>query len=195
MDEIKPTRSIDVRGKKCPYPLVITKTEIEKLNHGDILEIITTDPDAPDNISEWAKDQKHEVLGIEKSEEAIKIYLKKKAKTLTVVLNRGPYISEYTDVALNLALKAREKGYNVNLYLYIDGVWAPHKKQNPKNFPNIEEHFKKMIEKGVNIKVCARCAEARGLTQDVIVGDLPLVGLYDLIYWLKESHQSISFPG
>ncbi len=45
-------------------------------------------------------------------------------KTLTILLNRGPYESEYADLAVNFALKAKEKGHNDNLYLNCDGDWT-----------------------------------------------------------------------
>ena len=116
-------------------------------------------------------------------------------KTLTIVLNRGSYISEFSDIALNIGLKALEKGHNVNLYLYIDGVWVPHLNQIPKEFPNAQEKLEQLIEAGANVKICARCAEARGVTSDTVIEGLPFVGLYDLIDWIKESDKVISITG
>lgn len=116
-------------------------------------------------------------------------------KTLTILLNRGPYLSEYADLAINTALAAKNKGYNVNMYLYIDGVWAPHTKQEPVVFPNVGKHFKEALSKGVNIKICARCADARGLKGEEVLAGIPMVGLYEFINWLKESDKVITFTG
>ena len=70
-----------------------------------------------------------------------------KAKTLTIVLNRGPFISEYADMAVALARSAKKKGYNVNLYLYLDAVWVAHIKRD-KNFSNVGERLRWAVKRG-----------------------------------------------
>lgn len=46
-----PTEVVDVLGRVCPYPLVMTKKAIEKLSSGDILKIMTDAPaSAEDSI-------------------------------------------------------------------------------------------------------------------------------------------------
>ena len=115
-------------------------------------------------------------------------------KSLTVLLNRGPFVSEYADMALDLVLKAKEKGYDVNLYLYVDGVWAPHVKLK-KDYANVGAKLRKALEIGVNVKSCARCAEARDALEEDIIEGIPLVGLFDFIDWLKESDKAITFTG
>jgi len=112
------------------------------------------------------------------------------AKTLTILLNRGPYISESADLALRMAIRAREKGHNVNLYLYVDGVWAPHLKSDLPH-ENVGKLLREALEKGVDVKSCARCAEARDAT-DIIEG-IPLVGLFDLMHWVQASDKVVTF--
>lgn len=116
-----------------------------------------------------------------------------KTKTLTIILNRGPYGSEQAELALNLALAARKKGYTVNLYLYIDGVWAPHLEQGVPSDINIEEHLNKALDLGVNVKACKRCADARGAREKYVIDRIPLVGLFDLVEWMEESEKVVSF--
>ena len=65
--------------------------------------------------------------------------LEEKNKTLTILLLKGPYVSEYADPAAITALKARKKGYKVNLFLYLDGAWLPHIKTF-KDFSNPSGH-------------------------------------------------------
>lgn len=115
-------------------------------------------------------------------------------KTLTILLNRGPYISEYADLAVKVALKAREKGYNVNLYLYIDGVWAAHVKAS-KPYSNVGELLRKALAQGVNVKACNRCAEARDVTSGDAIEGIPLVGLFDFTEWLRHSDKVLTFTG
>jgi tRNA 2-thiouridine synthesizing protein D len=116
-------------------------------------------------------------------------------KTLTIVLNRGPFISEYADMAVELAIAAKKKGHNVNLYLYLDGVWVPHVKKD-KDFSNVGDRLRWAIKKGVNVKSCARCAdEARDITSEDMIDGVPLVGIYSLVDWLKESDKVVTFTG
>jgi tRNA 2-thiouridine synthesizing protein D len=98
-------------------------------------------------------------------------------KTLTILLNRGPYESEYADLALNFALKAKEKGHNVNIYLYCEAVWAPHIKAK-KDYPNVGERLREALKNGVNVKMCARCAESRDVVKGDIIEGIPHVGLW-----------------
>lgn len=41
LSQEKPTRSIDVKGQICPYPLIETRNGLKVLKHGEILEVIT----------------------------------------------------------------------------------------------------------------------------------------------------------
>jgi len=40
---------LDVRGEKCPYPFIRTKWQMEKMECGEILKVITDDSEAPYN--------------------------------------------------------------------------------------------------------------------------------------------------
>jgi len=116
------------------------------------------------------------------------------AKTLTILLNRGPYVSEYADLATRLAIKARDKGHNVNLYLYVDGVWAPHVKAE-KPHANVGQRLREALEKGVHVKICNRCAEARDVVAGDVIDGIPLVGLFDFVDWVQESDKVVTFTG
>lgn len=53
-----PTETLDVLGRVCPYPLVMTKKALEKLSSGDILKIMTDAPaSAEDSIPRFAEKQ------------------------------------------------------------------------------------------------------------------------------------------
>ncbi len=40
----KPTETIDLIGKDCPYPIIVTKNTMENLPSGAILKILTDTP-------------------------------------------------------------------------------------------------------------------------------------------------------
>jgi TusA-related sulfurtransferase len=68
--------SIDSRGNPCPIPLIMTKKKIAKISKGDVLEIITTDVVAKENIERYAF-KNYELVRIDKKGELYKIYIKK----------------------------------------------------------------------------------------------------------------------
>lgn len=56
---------LDVRGEACPYPLIRTKQQVDRLQKGDILKVLASDPVAPQNIDAWAKKSGNELLAVE----------------------------------------------------------------------------------------------------------------------------------
>ncbi|UCF12907.1 MAG: sulfurtransferase TusA family protein, partial [Thermoplasmatales archaeon] len=68
--------SLDARGNPCPIPLIMTKKKIAKMNKGELMEIITADIVAKENIERYAID-KYELVRIDKKEGLFKIYIKK----------------------------------------------------------------------------------------------------------------------
>ena len=67
---------LDARGKPCPIPLIMTKKKITKMKKGEILEIITTDFVAKENLERLGK-EKYELIRIDKEGKIFKIYIKK----------------------------------------------------------------------------------------------------------------------
>jgi parallel beta-helix repeat protein len=67
---------IDARGNPCPIPLIMTKKKIAKITKGEILEIITTDIVAKENIERYAI-KNYELVRIDQKGELYKIYIKK----------------------------------------------------------------------------------------------------------------------
>ena len=54
-ESIQPTRTLDVRGEKCPYPLIKARQEVLQLNAGDVLKVLATDRDSVRDFQGWAK--------------------------------------------------------------------------------------------------------------------------------------------
>jgi len=53
-----PAETLDVLGRVCPYPLVMTKKALEKLSSGDILKVMTDAPaSAEDSLPRFAEKQ------------------------------------------------------------------------------------------------------------------------------------------
>jgi TusA-related sulfurtransferase len=52
--ELDITETLDVKGASCPMPVVKTKSTVDGLDAGDILEVLATDPGSMSDIDGWA---------------------------------------------------------------------------------------------------------------------------------------------
>jgi tRNA 2-thiouridine synthesizing protein A len=62
------TRRLDVRGTKCPVPIVRAKKEVDGMQAGDVLEVLATDPGSMSDFQGWAKTSKLAVLKEQRTE-------------------------------------------------------------------------------------------------------------------------------
>ena len=60
--------TLDVRGAKCPVPIVKAKQAIEQLAPGDLLEVLSTDRGSVADFQGWAKTSKLALLKEQRSE-------------------------------------------------------------------------------------------------------------------------------
>ncbi|HID26899.1 MAG TPA: sulfurtransferase TusA family protein [Methanosarcinales archaeon] len=77
MGEIIPDFELDVTGECCPYPLIKTKKQMDKLNSGEILHVLASDPVAPQNIDSWTKKSGNKLLTVEVKDGIYNIYVQK----------------------------------------------------------------------------------------------------------------------
>lgn len=115
-------------------------------------------------------------------------------KTLTILLTKGPYVSESADMAVNTAIKAKKMGYNVNIFLYLDGTWVSHLTED-KEFNNPGEWLIWAIKKGVTVCACERCSIARDLKEGEIIKGVNITGFFRFIDMLMKSDKVITFGG
>ena len=62
------SRQLDVRGTKCPVPIVRAKKEIDGMRAGELLEVLATDPGSVQDFRGWAKTSKLAVLREQRTE-------------------------------------------------------------------------------------------------------------------------------
>jgi tRNA 2-thiouridine synthesizing protein A len=68
---------LDVCGFVCPHPQIYTKKSLEKINPGDVLEVVFDNPSSGETIIQMCDSAGHEVL--EKKQDSGKlIYVIKK---------------------------------------------------------------------------------------------------------------------
>lgn len=67
---------LDARRMLCPMPVIRTQEKVEKLQVGDTLTVLCTDPGAIHDIPAWCRVNGHELLGIQQEDEEISIRLR-----------------------------------------------------------------------------------------------------------------------
>jgi tRNA 2-thiouridine synthesizing protein A len=63
-DDIKIDRTLDIKGQVCPYTFVRSKLAIEKMNVGEVLEIITDHKAAYENVPRSLESEGQKILRI-----------------------------------------------------------------------------------------------------------------------------------
>jgi len=113
------------------------------------------------------------------------------SKSLSIILLASPE-SQNASIGLRIADRAVDKGYAVRLFLHGEAVGIAR-----ANDPRFSSALRTLIDKGVEVRVCAQCAIARGyvdndlrnkeLNERVIIG-----GFSDLAAYLKASDRVLS---
>lgn len=62
---VEPTQVLDVKGLRCPMPVVRAKKAIDELAPGQVLRVEATDPGSMADFQAWARSTGHELLSVE----------------------------------------------------------------------------------------------------------------------------------
>jgi len=73
----KPDKTLDCLGLYCPEPVFRTRTELDEMKIGEVLEIIADDPAAEEDIRSLVKHLQQELLSVKKEDAVIRIRIKK----------------------------------------------------------------------------------------------------------------------
>jgi tRNA 2-thiouridine synthesizing protein A len=60
--EVIPDETLDCSGLKCPIPVIKTAEAIKKIEVGQILEVISTDPGTLLDMEAWSLQSGHELV-------------------------------------------------------------------------------------------------------------------------------------
>jgi TusA-related sulfurtransferase len=61
-------KKLDVRGAKCPIPIVKAKKEIDQMQPGESLEVLSTDPGSMPDFRGWVQTSKTATLKEQRAE-------------------------------------------------------------------------------------------------------------------------------
>lgn len=62
MTTTSPAATLDAKGLSCPMPVVKARLEIDKLDSGQVLAVLATDPGSVSDFDNWTKMSGHELL-------------------------------------------------------------------------------------------------------------------------------------
>ncbi len=65
----KPDQFLDCSGLLCPLPIVKTQRAIKRMEIGQVLEMISTDPGAVPDMQAWENQTRHKLLVTEKQDD------------------------------------------------------------------------------------------------------------------------------
>ncbi len=78
MSKMEPVESLDCVGLFCPQPLFQTREAIDGLKPGEVLEMLSDDPAAEEDIKRFAKRTGNILLSFERLEDGVQRFLIKK---------------------------------------------------------------------------------------------------------------------
>ena len=115
---------------------------------------------------------------------------------LTIIINDAPYGIEKPWNALRLASTSvgEEIGMKVRVFLMGDSVLSAKKGQKtPDGYYNMEKMLQSLVKRGVEVKTCGACIDARGIKETDLVEGVQRGSMKILATWIKESDRVLSF--
>jgi tRNA 2-thiouridine synthesizing protein A len=76
-ENVKANKTLDCMGLYCPEPLFQTREQIDGIAVGDILEVLSDDPAAEEDLKRFAKRTGHKIVAFEKNEGRLRFLIKK----------------------------------------------------------------------------------------------------------------------
>jgi len=76
-EQVKPNRTLDCLGLYCPEPVFRVRIELDKMNVGDVLEVLADDPAAEEDIQSMVKRLEQQLLNLKKDGNTLRFLIKK----------------------------------------------------------------------------------------------------------------------
>ncbi len=70
-------RHLDLKGLKCPWPILKTGKVIKDLSAGDTVEVLATDPGAVQDFEDYCEVTGHDLVESDVSDEVYRFVLRK----------------------------------------------------------------------------------------------------------------------
>jgi tRNA 2-thiouridine synthesizing protein A len=73
----EPKETLDCIGLYCPEPLFRTRSAIDELEVGEVLEVLTDDPAAEEDLKRFAKRTGHRIVEFEKKGDILRFLIER----------------------------------------------------------------------------------------------------------------------
>ncbi|ENN96354.1 DsrE family protein [Methanocaldococcus villosus KIN24-T80] len=199
--KIAANRTINVVGATCPGPIMMVSDVLEKMNVGEVLEIIAG-KNALTDLTEGLKGAGHEVLSIEELEDGnYRILIKKGEKkvegvtTITIdelfIINTtGTGNAEKAYATFLMADVAKKMNLKPTIFLMMDGASLALKGECDKvkhpDFPKLGDLVRKAIKEGVKVYVCELSAKFRGINEENLEEGFEIAGAPTFLNYLSK---------
>ena len=71
-------KDLDARNLGCPLPILRTKKALADMTSGQVLRIVTTDPNSVKDFKAFAKQTGNEILALQEQEDEYLFFMKRK---------------------------------------------------------------------------------------------------------------------
>ncbi|HNR06297.1 MAG TPA: DsrE family protein [Saprospiraceae bacterium] len=115
---------------------------------------------------------------------------------ILIIINDPPYGTEklYNAMRLTHQLVKDHPEIELRVFLMADAATAALTNQvTPNGYYNVERMLKLALSKGVKIKICGSCAEARGINKLPLIEGTELSNMSELAHWVVDSDKVLTF--
>lgn len=116
-------------------------------------------------------------------------------KTLGILLCTSPYTFQNSHSFYDLCKAALAKGYDVKVFLFVDGVNNAKLNQEPDPDRPMNDKFAELASEGVEFQACGLCTSARGFDQrgSDFVDGIEVSGLTEFAEQIGEVDRFVTF--
>ncbi len=75
--DVTPDKELDLSGLLCPVPIALTSETVKKMEEGQILKVISTDPGFEKDIWNWSRQTGNELVRVERENGKTIAYIRK----------------------------------------------------------------------------------------------------------------------
>jgi uncharacterized protein involved in oxidation of intracellular sulfur len=114
----------------------------------------------------------------------------------SIIINDAPYGTEkaYNAMRLVMMLQKEHPDVDVDIFLMGDAVTCALPDQSTlQGYYNIERMLKAAINKGVLVRACGVCVEARGLKGLALTQGIEVSSMSQLAAWTVEADKILTF--
>lgn len=77
MSELQATTTLDCTGLQCPLPVIKTAQAMKKLQVGELLELLATDPGVEPDMRAWTSRTGNDLVSIEQQGGVFRVLLRR----------------------------------------------------------------------------------------------------------------------